>query len=185
MFRFAVAAAILLAAEPALAQEADPGTIAAQRAAMQKLDWMRGRWRGPAMGQGAGGDYRVTQTERIGPALDGTLLVVEGKGFRGDGSAGFHAFGILSFDPHSGDYSLRSYAQGYAGTFKLSPNGTGYVWEIPAGPMTMRYTATLHDGIWTEVGDRIVPGQPPQRFFQMDLKRVGDTAWPEEGAQTP
>ncbi|HEX5184508.1 MAG TPA: DUF1579 domain-containing protein [Allosphingosinicella sp.] len=185
MFRFAAAAALLLAAAPVSAQDADPGLIAAQRTAMQKLDWMRGRWRGPAVGRGAGGEYRVTQTERIGSFLGGTVMVMEGKGFQADGRTGFNAFGILSFDPHSGDYTLRSYAQGYAGTFKLTPNGTGYVWEIPAGPMTMRYTATLHDGIWTEVGDRIVPGQPPQRFFEMNLKRVGDTNWPEEGAQTP
>jgi hypothetical protein len=185
MFRSVAAAAILFVATPALAQDADPGTIAAEQAAMKKLDWMRGRWRGPAAGRNPGGEYHVTQTERIGPFLNGTVMVMEGKGFRADGSPGFNAFGILSFDPHSGEYTLRSYAQGYAGTFKLTPSGTGYVWEIPAGPMTMRYTANLHDGIWTEVGDRIVPGQPPQRFFEMNLKRVGDTAWPEEGAQTP
>ena len=185
MFRSVAAAAAVLVAVPALAQDANSGTIAAQQAAMKKLDWMKGRWRGPAVVQTAAGERRVTQTERIGSLLDGTLLVMEGKGFQSDGSVGFHAFGILSFDPAADTYTLRSYAQGYAGTFKLVPNGAGYVWEIPAGPATIRYTATLHDGSWTEVGDRVVPGQPPQRFFQMDLKRVGDTPWPEEGAQTP
>jgi hypothetical protein len=187
MFRIAVTAALLLAAAPAaLAQDANNPAIAAQQAAMKKLDWMKGRWRGPAVTQSAQGEHRVTQTERIGPALDGTLMVMEGKGFRADGTPGFHAFGILSFDPRSGDYTLRSYAQGYAGSFKLVSGGTGYVWEVPAGPATtIRYTANLHDGIWTEVGDRIAPGQPPQRFFQMDLRRVGDTDWPEAGAQRP
>ena len=187
MFRIAVTAALLLTAAPAaLAQDANTAAISAQQAAMKKLDWMKGRWRGPAVTQSAQGEHRVTQTERIGPALDGTLMVMEGKGFRPDGTPGFHAFGILSFDPRSGDYTLRSYAQGYAGSFKLVPRGTGYVWEVPAGPtMTIRYTANLHDGIWTEVGDRIASGQPPQRFFQMDLKRVGDTDWPEAGAQRP
>lgn len=189
MFRSVAAAAILgtslSGVAPASAQDANVAAIAAQQAAMKKLDWMRGRWRGPAVTQASTGERRVTQTERIGPALDGTLMVMEGKGFRADGSAGFHAFGILSFDPANGSYSLRSYALGYAGMFSLVPNGTGYVWEIPAGPMKIRYTATLHDGIWTEVGDRIAEGQPPQRFFEMNLKRVGDTNWPEEGAQTP
>ena len=185
MYRFAAAAALLLAVAPAAAQDANPAAIAAQQAAMKKLDWMKGRWRGPAVTQTAGGEHRVTQTERIGPFLDGTLMVMEGKGFRSDGSPGFHAFGILSFDPAKGEYVLRSYAQGYAGMFKLVPNDAGYVWEIPAGPMTIRYTATLHDGIWTEVGDRIAEGRPPQRFFEMNLKRVGDTAWPGEGAQRP
>ena len=186
MFRAAVTVALLLAAAPALAQDANTAAIAAQQAAMKKLDWMKGRWRGPAVTRSAQGEHRVTQTERIGRFLDGTLMVMEGKGFRADGTPGFHAFGILSFDARSGDYTLRSYAQGYAGTFKLVPSGQGYVWEVPAGPaMTIRYTANLHDGIWTEVGDRIAQGQPPQRFFQMDLKRVGDTDWPEAGAQRP
>jgi hypothetical protein len=186
MYRLAATIALMLLAAPAAsAQDANPAAIAAQQAAMKKLDWMKGRWRGPAVTQGANGEHRVTQTERIGPFLDRTLMVMEGKGFRADGSAGFHAFGILSFDPRTSEYGLRSYALGYSGTFKLAPTGTGYVWEVPAGPMTIRYTATLHDGTWTEVGDRIAEGRPPQRFFEMNLKRVGDTAWPEEGAQKP
>ena len=186
MFRKALAAALMVTAvSAATAQDANPAAIAAQQAAMKKLDWMKGRWRGPAVTQSPQGEHRVTQTERIGPFLDGTVMVMEGKGFRADRTPGFHAFGILSFDPRSGDYTLRSYAQGYVGSFKLIPSGSGYVWEIPAGPMKIRYTATFHDGTWTEVGDRIAEGRPPQRFFEMNLKRVGDTDWPEAGAQKP
>src|SRR4051812_3648073 len=187
MFRIVVTAALLLTAAPAaLAQDANVAAISAQQAAMKKLDWMKGRWRGPAVTQSAQGEHRVTQTERIGPLLDGTVMVMEGKGFRPDGTPGFHAFGILSFDARSGDYTLRSYAQGYAGTFKLGPGGTGYVWEVRGGPaMPIRYTATLHDGIWTEVGDRIAPGQPPQRFFEMHLTRVSDTDWPAANGPGP
>src|SRR5436853_6644452 len=42
------------------------------------------------------------------------------------------------------------------------------------------YTLSLHDalpifkdGAWREVGDRIMPGKEPVRFFEMNLKRVG------------
>jgi hypothetical protein len=56
------------------------------------------------------------------------------------------------------------------------------MWEIPAGPMTIRYTAVIKDGSWKEVGDRIIPGHAPVRFFEMELKRVGDTDWPAAGA---
>jgi len=55
------------------------------------------------------------------------------------------------------------------------------VWEIPAGPMTIRYTAVIKDGGWLEVGDRIIPGKEPVRFFEMNLKRVGDSDWPVSG----
>jgi len=73
------AAVALLAAAPALAQT-DPDA-AERREAMSKLAFMHGEW----MGQAAGGNpdgsrYTVTQTERIGPFLDGDELVVEGRG---------------------------------------------------------------------------------------------------------
>jgi hypothetical protein len=80
---------------------------------------------------------------------------------------------------------LHSYAQGQVGDFVITPQADGYVWEIPAGPMTIRYTATIKDGNWKEVGDRIVPGKDPIRFFEMNLKRVGDTDWPAAGAVSP
>jgi hypothetical protein len=48
--------------------------------------------------------------------------------------------------------------------------------------MTIRYTATVKDGAWKEVGERVAPGQAPVQFFEMNLKRVGDTDWPAAGA---
>jgi hypothetical protein len=61
----------------------------------------------------------------------------------------------------------------------------GFTWSIPAGPMTIRYTAVVKDGTWTEVGDRIAPGKDPVRFFEMRLARVGDGDWPGVGAIAP
>ena len=31
--------------------------------------------------------------------------------------------------------------------------------------MTIHYTAVVKDGTWREVGDRVVPGKDPVRFF--------------------
>jgi hypothetical protein len=166
----------------AAAQAPDMAALAAQRTATARFAWMDGRWRGPAVTRTSTGEHRVIQTERIGTALDGTIRVIEGKAFDADGSVGFHAFGIVSFDPRSQTYSLRSYAQGRSGDFPLRPTEDGYVWEIAAGPMTIRYTATLANGTWREIGERIVPGQLPQQFFEMNLVRIGDSDWPEAGA---
>jgi hypothetical protein len=66
----------------------------------------------------------------------------------------------------------------YAGTFEIKPTDDGYVWEIPAGPVILRYTATVKDGHWREVGERIMPGKPAVQIFEMNLTKVGDTAWP-------
>ncbi|MEO8374870.1 MAG: DUF1579 domain-containing protein [Sphingomonas bacterium] len=181
-------AALVFAMTPlsgAVAQVADPATLGAQRDAIAKLAWMDGTWRGPATAMTPDGEHKVTQTERIGTMLGGTIRVMEGKGFNPDGTIGFNAFGILSYNPATKNYALHSYAQGYAGDFKLTPTADGYVWEIPAGPMTIRYTATFTGTTWHEVGDRMVPGQPSQRFFDMMLTRVGDSAWPGAGGMAP
>ncbi len=167
------------------AQREDPAvTIAAQKEAIRKLAWMDGVWRGQASTiLPSGIKHEVTQTERIGPFLDGSVKVMEGRGYdTKTGNVTFNALGVVSYNTQTKAFSLHSYAQGQAGDFVLTPTADGYYWEIPAGPMTIRYTATLKDGVWKEVGDRIMAGKDPVRFFEMNLKRVADTDWPGAGA---
>lgn len=160
--------------------------LAAQRAAMAPLGYMDGVWRGPAWTiLPSGQKHAITQTERIGPFLDGSIKVFEGRGYEPDGKASFNAFGIISYDASTKVFTFHSYAQGMVGDFVMAMKPDGYTWDIPAGPMTIRYTATIKDGAWREVGDRIAPGKEPVRFFEMDLKRIGDTAWPAGGAIPP
>ncbi|MEP6820489.1 MAG: DUF1579 domain-containing protein [bacterium] len=168
----------------ASAQRPDPAAqIAAQREAMKSLAMMDGVWSGPAWTiLPSGQKHNITQTERIGPFLDRSIKVIEGRGYNEDGTVGFNAFGVISYDPATKVFTLHSHAQGQVGDFVLKPTGDGYVWEIPAGPMTLRYTATIKAGAWLEVGDRIMPGKEPVRFFEMNLKRVGDSDWPAAGA---
>jgi hypothetical protein len=162
----------------------DPATlIAAQREAMKPLAMMDGVWRGPAWTiLPSGQKHNITQTERIGPFLDGSVKVIEGRGYNEDGSVGFNALGIISYDPAMKVYTLHSHALGRVGDFVIKPTGDGYVWEIPLGPVTIRYTAVIKDGTLHEVGDQIMPGKDPVRIFDMNLKRVSDTDWPAAGA---
>jgi hypothetical protein len=111
--------------------------------------------------------------------------VIEGRGYDAEGKVSFNAFGTISFDPNTKAYTLHSYAMGRSGDFAFTPAAGGYSWEIPAGPMKIRYTATIKDGKWNEVGDQIIPGKDPVRFFEMNLQRVGDTDWPSAGAIPP
>ena len=160
--------------------------IAMQRDAMVPLEFMNGVWRGAAWTILPSGEkHNVTQTERIGPFLDGSVKVIEGRGYDAEGKVSFNAFGTISFDPNTKAYTLHSYAMGRSGDFAFTPVAGGYSWEIPAGPMKIRYTATIKDGKWNEVGDQIIPGKDPVRFFEMNLQRVGDTDWPSAGAIPP
>lgn len=55
--------------------------IAAQREGMAPLAYMDGVWRGPATTTLPSGEvHNITQTERIGPFLDGSVKVIEGRG---------------------------------------------------------------------------------------------------------
>lgn len=160
--------------------------MAAQRKAMTPLAFMNGVWRGPAwIVVPSGHKVTFTQTERIGPMLADSIKVIEGRGYAPNGTVTFNAFAVVSFDPGQNKYTIHSYAEGRSGDFAFTPSADGYVWEIPAGPMTIRYTAHIKDGSWREVGDRILPGKTPIRFFEMDLKRVGNTNWPAAGAISP
>ncbi|MBI1851266.1 MAG: DUF1579 domain-containing protein [Planctomycetes bacterium] len=160
--------------------------IAAQKAAMAPLAFMDGVWRGTAWTILPSGEkHTVTQTERVGPFLDGAVKVIEGRGYDANGEVTFNAFGTISFDANTHAYTLHAHAQGNVGDFVLKPTADGFTWEIPAGPMTIRYTATVKNGEWKEVGDRIMADNKPVRFFEMTLTRVGDTNWPAAGAIGP
>ena len=165
----------------------DPATvIAAQREAMRKLSYMDGIWRGTAWTiRPSGEKHTITQTERIGPFLDGSVKVIEGRGYDPDGKVTFNAFGTISYNSDTQAYTMRAHAMGHVGDFALTLTADGFVWEIPAGPMKIRYTAVVKEGTWREVGDRIMPDKEPVRIFEMDLKRIGDTNWPAAGAVTP
>lgn len=158
----------------------------AQRKALAVMAAYDGAWRGEAtVLQPDGAMLKLTQTERVGPFLDGAVRLIEGRGHRADGSVTFNAFAVVSYSPQTGQYSMRSYAQGHAGDFPIELRPDGFIWSIPAGPAVIRYTSTVKDGTWIEVGERLAPGQPPLRTFEMTLRRIGPTDWPAAGAVRP
>lgn len=157
--------------------------MAEQKTALEKFARMDGIWRGPAWTILPSGEkHSITQTERIGPFLDGSIKVIEGRGYEADGRVGFNAFGVISYSADTRSYRMRSHAQGRYGDFAIVPTDDGYMWEVPAGPMTIRYTAVIRDGVLKEVGDRIMPGKEPVRFFEMTLTRISSTDWPAGNA---
>jgi hypothetical protein len=181
MHKAILGALLLFLSAPTAAQtRPDPtALLAAEREAMVSLARMDGVWRGPAWTITPNGRHEVTQTERIGTFLGGTVRVFEGRGYNADGSVGFNALGIVSFNPTTRAYSLTSWAQGYSGTFPFQVTADGYIWEVPAGPgAIIRYTATIGAGTLREVGMRVAGEAPPVQVFEMNLRRVGGTAWP-------
>eukprot|EP01030_Chromulinospumella_sphaerica_P009311 gene9311-9123_t len=156
-FGFAATLAIGGAA-PSLAQEPDPAVVAArmdaQRAAMAKLARLDGEWRGEAWVVNRTGVRRTfVQAERAGNMLDGTVKVVEGRGFE-DGNLTFNAFATITYDPDKKTYSMRTNTWGYQSDVPLEATADGFIWTLQAGPNgQVRYTAVIKDGVWVESGE--------------------------------
>jgi hypothetical protein len=171
------------AARPAQGRPDPLALMAAQKQAIAPLAFMDGEWRGTASTTlPDGSTHVITQTERVGSFLDGSVKVVEGRGYEADGRVSFNALGVVYFDTARKVLRFQAHAMGNSGEYSFVPSADGFVWEIPAGPMTIRYTATIKGGEWHEVGDRVMPGAPDVRFFEMKLKRISDSSWPAAGA---
>lgn len=185
--RLALAAALLSLPVAAQAQmPASPNGSEAQRAAINRLNFMDGEWRGEAVVHGPTGTMTLTQTERVGSMLGGSIKVIEGRGYAADGTTQFNAMAMVSWDARAGRYGFRSYAQGFSGDYSFEATDDGFRWETPAGPNAkMQYVAVVRDGTWHEVGTYVAEGQPPRQMIEMRLTRVGDTTWPAGGAVSP
>lgn len=171
-------------AAPVLAQDLYPAGSQAQRDAVGRLAFLDGEWRGTATTYSPGGTAVVlTQTERIGPILGGSVRVIEGRGYTSDGETAFNALAIVTWDDRAGRYNFRTYANGRYGDYPFEVTEDGFRWETPAGAgARVVYSARVRDGEWDQTGDYVVDGQPPRRIIELDLRRVGDSGWPAAGA---
>lgn len=159
--------------------------IAAQKAAQKATAMLDGTWRGTAWQlDPTGKKHEMVQTERSGTILDGTVRIIEGRGYdAASGALTFNAFATISYDAVKKAWNMRSHAMGRAGDFNFAPTADGFTWSLPAGPKAIvRYTAVIKDGNWREIGEYVMEGQPPRQVFEMNVKRIGDTDWPAAGA---
>ncbi|HPI50483.1 MAG TPA: hypothetical protein PLH23_19585 [Hyphomonadaceae bacterium] len=161
--------------------------MSAQREAMKALAMLDGEWRGPAKSLRYDGNWHpMLQAERVGTMLDGTVRVLEGRGYEESGELSFGAFAVISYNPDTQAYAMRSYSGGRVGDFPIVPTATGFTWEIQAGPdMKIAYEAIVKDGVWTETGTRIPKSGEPVKFIEFSVTRLRDTAWPAAGAVQP
>jgi len=157
-----------------------------QKQKLQVLAGMDGIWRGSMWTTTPDGSrIELTQTERVGPMLDGAVKVVEGRGYNDDGEVVFNALGVISWDIKKGRYNMHSHARGRQGDHELEMTEDGFKWKISFGPGIILYTATIKDGKWHETGERIIGGRPTVRFLEMNLERVSETDWPAGDAVPP
>ncbi len=169
---------LLLLAAPAAAQAPFDHTPAAA-AEMRRLAFLHGTWRGEGVTtMRPGQEERAAVLETAQPRLDGSVLLVEGLGWKGtEGAADYQvvhkAMGVVSYDARRGGWAMRAYRGGGWVDADLTVGDGELVWAFDQpGAGRIRYTIRVDEqGRWHEVGDRSRDGRQWHRFFEMRLTR--------------
>lgn len=165
-----------LAPQIAIAQAPPDGS--AHRAAIDSLDFMVGRWVGDAWSmRGPGNRVETKMTETVERKLGGVVLQVEGLGVvpatdSAPARVVHNALAVISFDPATGAYSMRSYiTTGQYGDFVLNriPGGVSWTVEVPGG--RVRNTAHIAGDTWHEIGEFSRDGTNWSQTMEMNLRR--------------
>lgn len=163
---FAIAALIMLTQQPA---QPDVRTI---HAAMKDLDFIVGEWEGDGwhLIDGKREDSHVV--EKISKQAGGTVLSIIGLGKNKEGAPVHEAFAVLSYDPATKEYRLRSFlSNGRTGEFKVTVKDKSLAWELPA-QQPVRYSIKLDaEGRWHETGEVNLGERGWMKFFEMTLKK--------------
>jgi Protein of unknown function (DUF1579) len=155
----------------------DANAPVAQRAAMAKLDFLKGEWKGESWTEFATGTRQKSQgTETVQSKLGGLLLTIEGVHRRVvDGEVVHHAFAVISYDEREKRYRLQAFTErgGYTDAKAMVTDGK-FEWGFRlSATAEIRYTITLNDqGQWFEIGEISRDGQGWSKVIEMTLTRV-------------
>jgi hypothetical protein len=156
----------------ALAQPQQPN-VAAQREAMKKLEFLVGRWQGPAsVSRGPGEPLRITQSENVQFKLDGLVLLIEGEGRNADGKVVFGALATVVYDDTTSTFRFRAHSDGRYLDTELKVEANGFSWGYTAGPVKVSNTMRLNEGEWIETTESVYNDAPPRRAVEMKLKHL-------------
>jgi hypothetical protein len=149
--------------------------LAAQHAAMQKLDFLLGKWSGDGRMFRSGEAVDFFQTERAEYRLDGLLLLIEGIGRnKSDGELMLQALGIISYDDEVGAYHMRAYNNGrYVETeVKLEASEKGLTWGFVLSEIRTKSVLRVNEkGQWTELHEIIMGTEPSRKFMELTVSR--------------
>jgi hypothetical protein len=148
--------------------------LPAQREAMKKLAFLVGKWSGDATTRrGPNETVKVKQTEEVQFKLGGLVLLIEGTGRDPNtGDVKFNALATIAYDEVAKVYHFRAYNDGRYLDTELKVPENGFEWGYKAGPADVRFVMRLDDkGQWVETGDVKFNDNPPQRTFEMTLRK--------------
>jgi hypothetical protein len=169
-----VLAAVSIITVPVLAQApVDPGPAIE---AVKQVAFLEGNWTGEGwiqMGQGPREEF--TQVETVELKVDGSILQIEGIGHtKGENPEKVHhALALIAFDPVGSTLIFSSFVAGRP-RLDVVPEVTenGFTWGFsPPNGGQIRYSLTVENDTWHEVGEYSPDGQSWFQFFEMRLTK--------------
>lgn len=151
--------------------------VAAQRAAMQKLSFLIGKWLGEARAnRGPGQTLELAQSEDAQYKLDGLVLMIEGVGRnKAGGALALQALGLISFDDETGKYWMRAFNDGrwLETEVKLVEEGRAISWGFSLGSIRTSSLLRIDDnGDWTESAEIFFGEQPARPLMQLRVSKL-------------
>lgn len=145
--------------------------------AMNKTNFLVGKWKGTGWIQFGPKKEAFIQTENVSLKANNTVLQIEGRGVVAeDTNKAIHqAYATVSYDIYNSKYLMRA-IRGDGGhvdaDFNILPDGA-IEWKFrnpQAGEI--KYTIRLVDNKWVEKGEISRDGQNWIHFFEMSLTKV-------------
>ena len=173
-----VAGALSIVSMPPLLAQAPVPEEA--KVAMAPLSWLAGNWSGEATITERAGTRVLHQTEKVRPALDGSLLVVEGTGRESatEGEPGevvFRAFAVLSMGDEPGRYRFAAWQGGrfVDAWAEVAEDGTlTWGFDTPDGGEVRYVIRRPEADLWHETGAFRAAGSDAwHSFIEMTLHR--------------
>src|SRR5438309_604310 len=129
--------------------------LAAQRAAMKKLDFIIGKWAGEArLLRGSGETVELFQIEEAQYKLGELLVMMEGIGrAKSNGQVLLQALAIISYDDEGGTYHLRAFNDDHflETQMNLLEDGKGITWAFALREVRTSSVLRINEhGEWTE-----------------------------------
>ena len=111
------------------------------------------------------------QKEEISYSLDSTIVIIDGQG-KESGRVVHDAHAVVSVNPE-GNFFFTSYlGDGRTGKYDFVVEGGKMIWQIPSPGGTVRFTITIEQGVWTEVGEFVTTANQVYPFMKMGLKKL-------------
>lgn len=156
----------------------NPAETAQKLQEMKKLDGMIGRWEGSGWMISGAAKESFVGTETVQKKLDGLILLVEGN-FKTPLVAGqeqkvvHQTLAVLSSNLKTRNYDFKTYLlNGSVGSQELNIVGDKWEWGFQFPGIFMKYTITIKDNVWSEIGEYSADGTKWKQIFQMSLKKV-------------